>query len=1138
MKVYIEKKHILTHQSKHLLMKSYKLSISLALASLITFFSTNLYSQSLDKRFSAHLASESEIIGLQKDSEGKLYILGDFKRIDDTFLDASYVNNLIRIDNLGEYDPSFKLDETLASKSFNSVQVYQDKILLVSFARNNDNGIDVLNLDGSIDTNFQLDNSISLIYKIEHKDGHYYAAAILSGSLNFVKLNSDGSLNSEFGTHKLDGSSPVEITILNDNKILVSGQTNKYDDTDVGTIFRVNSDGSLDQTFNTGTATISDGDVIDVEVLQDETILVSGYFNSFNGVSTPSGLVKLDANGAVVTAFNADGVINRISRRASKIKEAPDNKIYLAGGHLNDAILIRLNADGSTDQTYAAQAFSSFNRGQYFNIEIIGEQVIFANKFTGTIADKRLSIAQTDFSGNILPQNFTLTKAATAYAALPFDDGKVLVSGDFILVNGSYVSYLTKLNADGTIDSGFELGIELNSAINEINVITKQSDGKIILGGYMHYDNTITSIIRLNQDGSIDPTFSTTARAYYLGDNIKQITVLEDDGLLVAGGIINTGNNLADSNEIIVRLGKNGAYDLDFNSVLAANPQETNNQKIIEALAIKADGTYLVGGYFSSDGRVSGFINNLNTDGSLVSEFNNNETLTGSVNVIQVINEKLLFGGTNFAGGGFSDRMPLYQANLTGNELDDTTIGISDTDNFGFYKDLLLEDDGSILVAGSYEFINQELHSNLARIKTSGIVDNKFNVNFLGYLNKIERVDSENIFAVGEFSSVNGTPSFGIAKIKTVNSAPIIDGVVSALTTKEEEAITIASSDLLITDPENEVGDITISISEGANYTVSDNTITPVLDFNGTLTVPVIANDGELDSKIFNIEISVTAVNDAPIITEASSGLTTAEETNFTFDLDAFTVTDPDNSFPTDFSLTITGGDNYTIDGNTVIPNTDFNGTLTVAVKVNDGTDDSNSFNAQLEVTPVNDKPVIVGTVSTLITDNETPFTLSLTDLSVTDPDNNYPSDFTLSVAGGANYILAGNVITPTPEFIGTLTIPVKVNDGNIDSDEVNITLEVSEVTSIDLDTFSLRLDLFPNPTQNQLNIVLENSNFDDIIITITDLNGAKVYRGSFQKKQYEFSKSIDLSQQTDGTYFVEIVQSGKYRSLKKIIKN
>ena len=181
---------------------------------------------------------------------------------------------------------------------------------------------------------------------------------------------------------------------------------------------------------------------------------------------------------------------------------------------------------------------------------------------------------------------------------------------------------------------------------------------------------------------------------------------------------------------------------------------------------------------------------------------------------------------------------------------------------------------------------------------------------------------------------------------------------------------------------------------------------------------------------------------------------------------------------------------------------------------------------------------MIVGTVSTLITDNETPFTLSLTDLSVTDPDNNYPSDFTLSVAGGTNYTLAGNVITPTPEFIGTLIIPVKVNDGNIDSDEVNITLEVSEVTSIDLDTFSLRLDLFPNPTQNQLNIVLENSNFDDIIITITDLNGAKVYRGSFQKKQYEFSKSIDLSQQTDGTYFVEIVQSGKYRSLKKIIKN
>ncbi|KYG75486.1 T9SS type A sorting domain-containing protein [Roseivirga echinicomitans] len=1025
-------------------MKSYKPSISLVLACLITFFNTNLYSQSLDKSFSAHLASEPDIFGLQKDNEGNLYILGDFKRIDNTFLDANYLNNLIRINNQGEYDPSFKLDESLANKSFSKVQVYQDRIILIYFTSSNGNGIDILNLDGSINADFQLDSSINTVYEVKYKEGNYYAVV---GRGRIVKLNNDGSLNSEFGIHNFGGSSGSEITILSDNKILISGHINKYDDTDVGTIFRINTDGSLDQTFDTGTATISDGDVIDVEVLQDETILVSGYFNSFNGVSTPSGLVKLDANGAVITTFNADDVINRISRRVSRIKIAPDNKIYLAGKHFNDAVLIRLNADGSTDQTYAAQVFSSSSSGGYYSsIEILDQEVIYAHKFTGTKSNRRLSLARTDFSGNLLPQKFTLTKEATAYAVLPLNDGKVLVSGDFVLVNGSNVSHIVKLNADGTIDSDFELGIELKSPNSEINVITKQSNGKVILGGYLQYENTISSIIRLNQDGSIDPTFSTTARAYYLGDNIKHITVLEDDNLLVAGGIINTGNNLADSNEIIVRLGENGAYDLDFNSVLAANPQETNNRKIIEALAIKADGTYLVGGYFSSNGMLSGFINNLNTDGSLIPEFNSNETLTGSVNVIQIINEKLLFGGTNFAGGGFSDRMPLYQTNLTGNELDDTTIGISDTDNFGFYKDILLENDSSFLVAGSYEFINEERHSNLARVTTSGIVDNKFNVNFLGFLNKLAKIDSQRVFVVGRFSSVNGTPTFSIAKIKTFNSAPIISGVVSELTT--------------------------------------------------------------------------------------------AEDTNFTFDLDAFTVTDSDNSFPTDFSLTITVGDNYTIDGNTVIPNTDFNGTLTVAVKVNDGIDDSNSFNAQLEVTPVNDKPVILGTVNTLITDNETPFTLSLTDLSVTDPDNNYPADFTLSIAGGANYTFDGSVITPTPEHIGTLTIPVKVNDGNIDSDEFNITLEVSEVTSIDLDTFSLRLDLFPNPTQNQLNIVLENSNFDDIIITITDLNGAKVYHDSFPKKQYEFSKSIDLSQQTDGTYFVEIVQSGKYRSLKKIIKN
>lgn len=62
-------------------------------------------------------------------------------------------------------------------------------------------------------------------------------------------------------------------------------------------------------------------------------------------------------------------------------------------------------------------------------------------------------------------------------------------------------------------------------------------------------------------------------------------------------------------------------------------------------------------------------------------------------------------------------------------------------------------------------------------------------------------------------------------------------------------------------------------------------------------------------------------------------------------------------------------------------------------------------------------------------------------DLTVTDVDNIYPSGFTLTALAGANYSLVGNTVTPALNFFGTLSVPVKVNDGGLDSDTFPLTL-------------------------------------------------------------------------------------------------
>jgi len=183
---------------------------------------------------------------------------------------------------------------------------------------------------------------------------------------------------------------------------------------------------------------------------------------------------------------------------------------------------------------------------------------------------------------------------------------------------------------------------------------------------------------------------------------------------------------------------------------------------------------------------------------------------------------------------------------------------------------------------------------------------------------------------------------------------------------------------------------------------------------------------------------------ESPIIT-GQDPLSTPEETSLEITLDNLIVTDGDSTYPDDFTLSVLDGTNYSRSGNTITPAVDFNGTLTVPVKVNDGANDSNTFNLSVSVTPVNDPPVITGQTA-LSTTEDTPLLITLTNLTVTDPDDSYPADFDLSVLSGIDYTLLGDTITPAQDYSGTLTVPVKVNDGAADSNIYDLTVTVTPV--------------------------------------------------------------------------------------------
>ena len=119
------------------------------------------------------------------------------------------------------------------------------------------------------------------------------------------------------------------------------------------------------------------------------------------------------------------------------------------------------------------------------------------------------------------------------------------------------------------------------------------------------------------------------------------------------------------------------------------------------------------------------------------------------------------------------------------------------------------------------------------------------------------------------------------------------------------------------------------------------------------------AFDGTSFSRDARVRISVTAAAVAPRIT-GQRALTTFEDQSLQVTLQDLIVEDPDSPYPQGFSLTISDGENYAVQGSTVVPDSNLSGTLAVPVRVNDGQQDSNEFLLRIDVLPVNDAPTVV----------------------------------------------------------------------------------------------------------------------------------------------------------------------------------
>lgn len=268
-------------------------------------------------------------------------------------------------------------------------------------------------------------------------------------------------------------------SLLTNGSIILGGAFTTYQGSIANRIIRLNSDGSIDTSFNIGTGFSSN--VRALALQSDAKIIVGGQFNTYQGIGV-NYIIRLNSDGGIDTSFSIGTGFFSI---VHTLDVQSDGKIVVGGAFTNYQgvganYIVRLNSDGSRD--------TSFNLGTGFNNTI-----------------------------NVISIR---------------NDGKIIVSGFFISYQDNASNRIMRLNTDGSIDTNFNIGSGLDGAVR---VLSAQSDGKIIVGGeFRIYQGTSANrIVRLNNNGNRDNSFNIGTG---VNNNIVYALTVQVDGKIIVGG--------------------------------------------------------------------------------------------------------------------------------------------------------------------------------------------------------------------------------------------------------------------------------------------------------------------------------------------------------------------------------------------------------------------------------------------------------------------------------------------------------------------------------------------------------------------------------------------------------------------------
>jgi len=366
--------------------------------------------------------------------------------------------------------------------------------------------------------------------------------------------------------------------------------------------------------------------------------------------------------------------------------------------------------------------------------------------------------------------------------------------------------------------------------------------------------------------------------------------------------------------------------------------------------------------------------------------------------------------------------------------------------------------------------------------------------------------------------------------VTAVNDAPLVGDIPDQIIAEGATFATI-NLDTYVSDVDNLASEITWAYAGNTDLTVSivnrvASISTPDVDWNGNETITFTATDPGLLADSDPATFTVTAVNDAPVVSDIPDK-TIAEGASFaTIDLNLF-VSDVDN-LDSEIGWTYAGNTELTVSidlaniATISIPTVDWNGSEAITFTATDPGLLTDFNEATFTVSAVNDAPVVGDIPDQTIVEGDLFATINL-DGFVTDVDNS-AAEMNWTWSGNTDLVVSidgarvATITMPTADWNGNETITftatdpgtlfdsdpaiftvTAVNDAPVVSDIPDQTIdEGSTFATIDLNTYVADIDNLDNEIgwtyagNTELTVSIDPANIATITIPDINWNGAE----------------------------------------------